>query len=76
VHDAVAVTALVRPEILTMQEMYVAVETAGDYCRGATIGDPMGILKKPVNARVILDIDRKAFVDLLVEAAEYYGKEA
>ena len=27
VHDAVAVAALVRPEILTMQEMYVAVET-------------------------------------------------
>jgi len=76
VHDAVAVAALVRPEILTMQDMYVAVETTGDYCRGTTVGDPMGILKKPANARVILDIDRKAFVDLLVEAAEYYGKEA
>lgn len=74
VHDAVAVTALVRPEILTMQDMYVSVETTGDYCRGATVGDPMGILKKPANARVILDIDRKAFVDLLVEAAEHYGK--
>jgi len=76
VHDAVAVAALVRPEILTMQDMYVAVETTGDYCRGATVGDPLGILKKPANARVILNIDRKAFVDLLVEAAEYYGKEA
>lgn len=76
VHDAVAVTALVRPEILTMQSMYVAVETTGDYCRGATVGDPLNILKRPANARVVLDIDRKAFVDLLVEAAEYYGKEA
>jgi pyrimidine-specific ribonucleoside hydrolase len=76
VHDAVAVAALVRPEILTMQDMYVAVETTGDYCRGATVGDPLGILKKPANARVILNIDRKAFVDLLVEAAECYGKEA
>lgn len=76
VHDAVAVAALVRPEILTMQDMYVAVETTGDYCRGATVGDPLGILKKPANARVILNIDRRAFVDLLVEAAEYYGKGA
>ena len=77
VHDAVAVAALVRPEILTMQEMYVAVETQGEYCRGATIGDFRGITGKAPNARVILDIDRQAFADLLVEAAQYYqGKEA
>ena len=36
----------------------------------------LGVLGKPANARVILGIDRKAFVDLLVEAAEHYGKEA
>ncbi len=74
VHDAVAVAALVRPEILTMEDMYVAIETTGDYCRGATIGDRLGVLNKPANARVIMGIDREAFVDLLVEAAEYYGK--
>lgn len=72
VHDAVAVAALIRPEIMTTQDMYVAIETTGDYCRGMTVGDPLGIWKKPVNARVILDIDRKAFVDLLAEAAEHY----
>jgi pyrimidine-specific ribonucleoside hydrolase len=74
VHDAVAVAALIKPEIMTMQNMYVAIETTGDYCRGMTVGDPLGILQKPANARVILDIDREAFVDLLVEAAEHYGK--
>lgn len=76
VHDAVAVAALIRPEIMTMKRMHVAIETAGDYCRGATVGDPLNILKQPANARVILDIDRAAFVDLLVEAAESYGKGA
>lgn len=74
VHDAVAVAALIRPEIMTMRNMYVAVETTGDYCRGATVGDPLGILNQPANARVIVDIDRAAFVDLLVAAAEHYGK--
>ena len=74
VHDAVAVAALIKPEIMTMQSMYVAIETTGDYCRGATVGDPLGVLKQPANARVILDIDRKAFVDLLVSAAEHYSK--
>ncbi len=73
VHDAVAVAALIKPEIMTMRSMYVAIETTGDYCRGATVGDPLGVLGKPANARVILDIDRKAFVDLLVSATEHYA---
>ncbi len=74
VHDAVAVAALIKPEIMTIQSMYVAIETTGDYCRGMTVGDPLGIWQKPANARVILNIDREAFVDLLVTAAEHYGK--
>lgn len=74
VHDAVAVAALIKPEIMTMKNMYVAIETTGDYCRGTTVGDPLGILQRPANVRVILDIDRKAFVDLLVTAVGHYGK--
>jgi len=76
IHDAVAVAALVRPELLTIKEMYVEIETTGDYCRGATVGDRLNVLNKPANARVIMDIDRQGFVDLLVEAAEFYGEEA
>ena len=76
IHDAVAVAALVRPELLTIKEMYVEIETTGDYCRGATVGDRLNVLNKPANARVIMGIDRQGFVDLLVEAAEFYGKEA
>ena len=74
VHDAVAVAALVRPELMTTREMYVAVETTGDYCRGATIGDERGFYGKPANANVILDIDRQGFVDLLVEAVQTYSQ--
>ena len=74
VHDAVAVAALVRPELMTFQEMYVEIETTGDYCRGATVGDPAGLLKKPANVRCIMDIDRKGFVDLLAQAAEAYSE--
>lgn len=76
VHDAVAVAALIRPEIMTMVDMYVQIETTGDYCRGATVGDKLGVLGKPANARVIMGIDRQKFVGLLVEAAEHYTKEA
>lgn len=73
-HDAVAVTALIKPEILTMKKYYIQVETAGNFCRGMTIADHFGVLHQPENAMVILGIDRLAFVDLIVEAAAYYGE--
>jgi pyrimidine-specific ribonucleoside hydrolase len=76
VHDAVAVAALIKPEIMTFHEMFVQVETTGDYCRGATIGDPFGTLNQSANVRCIMDIDRQGFVDLLAEAAATYGKGA
>ena len=74
VHDAVAVTALVRPDLLVTRDLFVEVETGGDYCRGATIGDYYGISGKEPNVRCITDIDRQGFVDLLVDAVSRYGK--
>lgn len=75
VHDAVAVAALIAPELFQIEEMYVAVETAGDYCRGATIGDRYHLTGQAPNARVILGLDREGFVQLLVDAAASYGEE-
>ena len=74
VHDAVAVTALVRPDLLTFRDINVEIETGGDYCRGATIGDLYGISGKPPNARCVMDIDREGFVDLLGESVASYGE--
>lgn len=76
IHDGVAVVALIAPQILTMRDMYVAVETGGDYCRGATVGDWYGDSGEPPNARVILDIDREAFVELLMTAIKSYEEVA
>ncbi len=73
VHDAVAVTALIRPEILTGEDLYVQVETKGVFCRGATVGDLNKVSGRPPNAYCLKDINRNAFVDLLVEAVTYYG---
>ena len=75
VHDAVAVAALVKPEILTMKDYYVQIETQGDFCRGATVADHYGFSQKPPNVRALIDIDRVGFIDLLAEAAAWYGKE-
>lgn len=69
-HDPCAVTALTHPELLTMQELCVEVETKGEYCRGCTVGHD----RAPANARCILNIDRDGFADYLVEAVKYYGE--
>ena len=74
IHDPVAIAALVKPEILEMQDLYVQVETSGEYCRGATVGDFFGRAKRPPNVKAILNIDRAAYVSMIVEAVKYYGE--
>ncbi len=74
-HDPCAVMALIHPEFFTMREYYVAVETCGDYCKGATVADWYGVTGKAPNATCIMDVDRDAFAGALVELIAAYGKE-
>ena len=75
VHDPVAIVALIRPDLLDIRDYYVQIETQGEYCRGATVADKLGVTGKAPNAHVIVGIDRQGFADLLVEAAKAYDKE-
>ena len=74
VHDAVAVAALIAPELLTTREVYVEVETDGDFCRGATVGDMYGTTGHAPNVTAVMGIDRDGFADLLVEAVKTYDR--
>ncbi len=56
------------------RDLYVQIETKGDFCRGATVADFNNRLGKAPNAKVLMGIDRQGFVDLLVEAIATYGK--
>lgn len=76
VHDAVAIAAIVRPDILMTREMYVEIELCGDFTRGATVGDYYGLLGQKPNATCIMDIDREAFIELLIESVTSYGEGA
>ena len=73
-HDPCAVMALIHPEIFTIRPMYVQIETAGEYCRGTTVGDLLGFSGHAPNADVLMDVDRARFADLLVEAIKFYGE--
>lgn len=67
-HDPCAIVAIVRPELITYEDMYVQIETKGKYCRGATVGDRYGYSGKKPNVHVGMQIDRAGFVDLIVES--------
>ena len=65
-HDPCAVMALIHPEVFTMRDYYVQIETNGEYCRGATVADWYGTLGKKPNVTAIVDVDRDAYADRLV----------
>ena len=73
-HDPCAVMVLTHPEIFTIRDFYVQIETCGDYCKGATIADWNGVLGIPPNASCLMELDRETFVDYLVEAIKNYGE--
>jgi inosine-uridine nucleoside N-ribohydrolase len=73
VHDALAVAALIRPEILETKHVNVVVETAGTYTAGRTVCDLNGVTDRPPNADVALDVDREAFVEIFTEGLARYG---
>lgn len=75
VHDPCAVVALIKPELITYEDMYVEVETKGQYCRGMTVGDRKGVLGKKPNVHVGMKINRDGFADLLLEAVKTFDSE-
>jgi inosine-uridine nucleoside N-ribohydrolase len=73
VHDALAVAALIRPEILETKHVNVVVETVGTYTAGRTVCDLNLVTERPPNADVALDVDREAFVEIFTEGLARYG---
>lgn len=71
-HDPCAVMVLLHPEIFTIKDYYVQIETKGEYCRGATVADVRDNLKMKPNASCVLGLDRDRFADYLIKAVEAF----
>ena len=67
IHDAVAVAHVIRPELLELKHLHVAVDTESTLCRGRTVVDLWRRTGNGPNANVAVDIDAEAFLSLLVE---------
>jgi purine nucleosidase len=71
-HDPCCVAELIRPGLITMKPMHVEVETSSPLTLGRTVCDIWGVTGRPSNARVGVDIDRKAFVEILMDCLGRY----
>jgi pyrimidine-specific ribonucleoside hydrolase len=67
IHDAVAVAYVARPDLLETVSCGVKVDTGPELSRGRTYVDRWRRAGWESNAHVAVDIDRNAFLDLLVE---------
>lgn len=66
-HDPCTIAWLIKPEIFTCVDRWVGVETLGKYTQGMTVVDYYSLTANQPNTTVMMDVDRQAFVDLLVE---------
>jgi inosine-uridine nucleoside N-ribohydrolase len=67
VHDALAVAAVIRPELIETVSCGVRVDTSDGLGRGRTNADRWGRMGWPPNANVAVDVDAEGFLDLLTE---------
>jgi inosine-uridine nucleoside N-ribohydrolase len=67
VHDALAVASVIRPGLLETAHRRVGIETASELCRGRTVVDLYPRGESTPNARVAVQVDSAAFLDLLEE---------
>ncbi|MCL1039360.1 pyrimidine-specific ribonucleoside hydrolase RihA [Shewanella submarina] len=69
-HDPCTIAWLLKPELFTGQDCYVAIETQSEMTVGMTVVDRYHLTGKPANTHVLFDLQRERFVDLLAESLE------
>ncbi|MDR1250548.1 MAG: nucleoside hydrolase [Treponema sp.] len=71
-HDPCAVACLTNPELFNSRLYHVAVETQGKYTAGMSVVDLRSWSAVQPNVTVNIDVDRKGFIKLLMDAAGNY----
>ncbi|MBN2022161.1 MAG: nucleoside hydrolase [Pirellulales bacterium] len=66
VHDSVALMAAIHPELFTMREMAVDVETVGELTRGATIFDRRRVPAWRHNIAVATGMDKATVIEAMI----------
>jgi inosine-uridine nucleoside N-ribohydrolase len=82
-HDSCAIVPYVRPELISYEEVAVEVALAPGPSRGMTIADRRTLVRgadlgrieprRPANARLAVDADRRAIIDLVLDTVLTYA---
>lgn len=73
-HDPCAVVVLLHPEFFEIKDMYVEIETCGEYCKGTTVADTLGLSGNKPNVSCVMNVNREAFADYMVDSIKFYGE--
>ena len=73
-HDPCAVAWLVRPDIFIAKPFHIEIETQSSLTAGMSLADRRPWTNARPNALVLLDVDRRAFVQMLIDACKSYEK--
>lgn len=71
-HDPCTIAYMLRPDLFQALDCWVGIETSGELTQGMTVVDRYHLTGNPPNAKVLFDLDRKGFVDLLIECLHHY----
>ncbi len=66
-HDPLAVSLAIDPDLVKKVHRFVGVETNSHYCDGMTVCDFDGRWNKEANVHVAMDIEPKIFIDFLID---------
>lgn len=74
-HDPCAIAYLLNPDIFTAKKYHIDIETTGTVTRGMTVADRRKLPEGRLNANVLLDLDREAFVNMIFNALDILDTE-
>jgi len=73
IHDALAVAAVIEPDVIQKENYYVAIETEGKLTYGRTVIDMNRVTGNSPNAEVSLGLNRERFIEMLKEMMRAYN---
>ena len=72
-HDPCAVAWLVKPEIFSGVPYHIDIETSGKYTAGMTLADRRPWATEKPNAHVLVDLDRRAFIEMIFDTCKFFS---
>lgn len=73
-HDPCTIAWLINPQMFKSKLMNVDVELQGKLTTGETVCDYYELTNKPKNTEVLLDIDRKKFIQLIMNSLKTFSE--